>query len=620
VKDILTELEVYDTEFEVSKHEVLNARKQQKLQSSVPPTADPRKYSPSEEHLDSPVNLEDELRKVVAKIKELRVVQHEGKSFLAANLQSILDRLDSICDIKTDRNLPLSDYLQIGAHERAVCDVLKDVNDFQSGWDSSVNRLVELADLVASKLHIVGEKGKDDVAPKPVIGRYNGSRKHLVSKNTNAISKAQSKGLRKQTVSENKTPQVSQGKSEGHRKQPVSENKTPEISQGTSKGPRKQSVSETKTPEVSQGQSEGPRKQPVSKTKTPEISQGTSEGPRKQSVSENKILEVSEGQSEGSRKQSVSETKTPEISQGQSEGRRKQPVSETKTPEVSQGQSAGPRKQSVSENKTPAKSECQIKGPQKQAENEITAISQSQMKRPSTRNKSVFRDSGDGADAGKPKANSAPVAKLVEELHSLCQLVLLTCDNTIATQPTVSTSFIMCANDCAFHARQCLHLALTSFLCVVFSSQLLSAMANLIDSLTASNVNETEAKELISAVRQLTVTVPVLQSKFQHLYSDYLVKVTCPTTPENAETWVRYKDTGTDWRTKAICKHLDTAEKVLEEAKVKLNEALSDYDKEFSSSDSDFEQVDVTEGFLAIAKTITSIGDSVSSLTETMKV
>lgn len=498
VKTVRKELEACDTELAVYACRVLNARKKQTSQSCVRPHADPRKDSTSGEHLDSPVNLEDEARKVIAKIRELRDIQYEEKSCLEANVQSMLGTLDSICDIKTEEKLPLSDYLQISANERAVRGVLKEVTDFQGGWHSSVDRLIEFAELFERKLQIVGENAKDEVAPKEVTGRHKGSRKQLVSKNT--------------------------------------------------------------TTEVSQAQSEGPRKQPAPENETPEISKGQREGPRKQHVPENK---------------------TPEIFEGR------------------------------------------LEGPRKQSENETTAIPEGQIKRPYTRKKAVYRSSGDDADASNPKANSAPVAKLVEELHNLCELLQLICEHGIATQPTVSASFILCANAYGFHAKQCLHLAQTSFLFVAFSSQLLSAMVNLIDSFTASNAKEIEAKELISAVRQLTVTVPLLQSKFQHLYSDYLFRATCPATPELAALWARYKETGTDWRTNAICKHLDTAEEVLEEATVKLNEALSDYDiasSSSSSSDSDFEKVDLTEGFLAIARKMTSIGDTILSLANTKKV
>jgi len=307
------------------------------------------------------------------------------------------------------------------------------------------------------------------------------------------------------------------------------------------------------------------------------------------------------------------------MSEGESEGHRKQPVSENETPAMSEGESEGHRKQPVSESETPAVSECHNKSPRKQSENETTSLPQGCIKRLSTGQEPTFRASKNEADASKRKAISAPVAKWVEELQNLCELLQLTCENAIATQPNVSTSFLTCADAYAFHSRQCSHLAHTSFLNVTFSSQLLSAMTNLIDSFTACKVKETEARELLSAVRLLTATLPMLQSKFQNLFSDYMFRSTRLTTPESVAVWARYKTGGTEWRTDAICKHLDTAEEVSVEAAAKLIEALSDYDKASSPSDAEFKEVDVPGEFLVIANKITSVSQNVMLLTHAMK-
>jgi len=321
----------------------------------------------------------------------------------------------------------------------------------------------------------------------------------------------------------------------------------------------------------------------------------------------------------GSRKQHVSENKTYAVSQYQSEGHRKQSVCENETPAVSESESEGHRKQSVSDSETPAVSGCHTKSPRKQPENETTSAPQGCIKRLSTGQEPTFRASKNEAGASKRKGIPGPVAKWVEELQNLCELLRLTCENAIATQPNVSTSFVTCADAYAFHSRQCSHLAHTSFLNVTFSSQLLSAMTNLIDSFTACNVKETEARELLSAVRLLTATLPMLQAKFQNLFSDYMFRSTRLTTPESVAVWARYRAGGTEWRTKAICKQLDTAEEVSVEAAAKLIEALSDYDKSSSPSDADFEEVDVPGEFLVIANKITSISQNVMLLTHAMK-
>jgi len=300
-------------------------------------------------------------------------------------------------------------------------------------------------------------------------------------------------------------------------------------------------------------------------------------------------------------------------------GSRKQPLSENETSSVSEGEIEGHRKQPVSENETPAVSECHTKSPREQSENETTSVAQGCIKRLSTGQEPTFRASKNEAGASKRKSISAPVAKWVEELQNLCELLQLTCENAIATQPNVSTSFLTCADAYAFHSRQCSHLALTSFLNVTFSSQLLYAVTDLIDSFTACNVKETEARELLSAVRLLTATLPMLQSKFQNLFSDYMFRSTRLATPESVAVWARYKAGGTEWRTNAICKQLDTAEEVSVEAAAKLIEALSDYDKASSPSDADFEEVDVPEEFLVIANKITSISQNVMLLTHAMK-
>lgn len=479
---------------EVSAQEGLDAGKQQTPPSCVPTSAAPTKDSPSEEHLDSTANLKDEARKVITKIRELRQVQHEENPDLAANVLSMLNTLDALCDRKITQNVPLSDYLRIGAYSRSMRDVLKELGDSQSSCDSAIGDLVLLADRLESKLRIAEEKGKDEVLEKQVTCRHEGARKQHVSENkTSVISQCQSEGHRQQLVSENETPDLSEGESEGHRKQPVNENETPAVS------------------------------------------------------------------------------------------------------------------------------ECQTKSRRKQSENETTPVLQGCVKRLSTGQEPIFRASKNEADASKRKANSAPVAKWFEELQNLCELLQLICENAIATQPNVSTSFLTCADAYAFHSRQCSHLAHTSFLNVTFSSQLLSAMRNLIDSFTVCNDEETEARELLSAVRLLTATLPMLQSKFQNMFSDYMFRATRLATPESVAVWARYKAGGTEWRTNAICKQLDTAEEVSVEAAAKLIEALSDYNKASSSSDADFEEVDVPGVFLVIAKKITSISQNVMSLTHAVK-
>ena len=493
VKATLKDLATCQRQLEASAPEGLDAENRHTPPSCVPPTAASTKDSPSEGHLDSPANLKDEARKVITKIRELREVQYEENPDLAANVLSMLNTLDSLCGRKPVQNVPLSDYLQIGAYSRSMRDVLRELRDSQSSCDAAIGDLVLLADRLESKLRITEEKGKDEVLEKQVTCRH--------------------KGARKQRVSENKPSAVSQCQSEGHRKQPVSENETPAVSEG------------------------------------------------------------------------------------ESEGHRKQPVSE---------------------NETPAVSKCHTKSPRKQSENETTSVPQGCIKRLSTRKEPTLRTSKDDADTSKRKANSAPVAKWVEELQNLCELLQLTCENAIATQPNVSTSFLTCADAYAFHSRQCSHLAHTSFLNITFSSQLLSAMTNLIDSFTACNVKETEARELLSAVRLLTATLPMLQSKFQNMFSDYMFRSTRLTTPESVAVWARYKAGGTKWRTNSICKQLDTAEEVSVEAAAKLIEALSDYEKA-SSSDADFEEADVPGAFLVIANKITSISQNVMLLTHAMK-
>lgn len=473
MKATLKDLATCQRQPEVPAQEGLDAGKRQTPPSCVPPSAAPTKDSPSEGHLDSTANLKDEARKVITKIRELREVQYEENPDLAANVLSMLNTLDSLCDTKTAPNVPLSNYLQIGAYSRSVRDVLKDLGDSQSSCDSAIGDLVILADRLESKLRIAEERGKDEVLQKQVTRRH--------------------KGPRKQSSSENETTAVSQGQSEGHRKQLVSENETPAVSQGQTKSPRRQS------------------------------------------------------------------------------------------------------------------------------ENEATALPQGCIKRLSTGQEPTFRASKTDAGASTPKANSAPVAKWVEELQNLCELLQLICENAIATQPDVSTAFLTCADAYAFHSRQCSHLAHTSFLNVTFSSQLLSAMTNLIDSFTACKFKETEARELLSAVRLLTATLPMLQSKFQSMFSDYMFRATRLATSESVAVWARYKAGGTEWRTNAICKQLDTAEEVSVEAAAKLIEALSDYDKASSSSDADCEEVDVPGVFLVIAKKIISISENVMSLTHAMK-
>jgi hypothetical protein len=262
---------------------------------------------------------------------------------------------------------------------------------------------------------------------------------------------------------------------------------------------------------------------------------------------------------------------------------------------------------------------CHSKNPRNQVEKE-TSLPESQTKKLATQEKTTSRASEDDVEGSTRKTNSASFTQCVEELHYFCELLQILCENAIAAQSNVSISFMQFAGFFAFHSKQCFHLAQTFLLSVAFLSQILSAVTNLISDFTASNAEETEAKELILAVRQLIESLPLLQSKFQHLYSDYLYRATYPYTLADVAQWISYKQTGTEWFANVILKHLDTADEIMDEARQKLHQAASVYDIESPSSSTDLEEVDVTEGFLATAKKIKSIGENVVSLINGMKV
>jgi hypothetical protein len=127
--------------------ESLDAGKQQTLPICVPLSAAPTKDSPSEGRLDSIANFKDEARKVITKILELSFCV-ENRVLAAAMVQSMLNKLDSLRDREPEQKEPWSDYLQIGAFEQRIRDVLKEVRESESLLKSTIGNLAVIVERI----------------------------------------------------------------------------------------------------------------------------------------------------------------------------------------------------------------------------------------------------------------------------------------------------------------------------------------------------------------------------------------------------------------------------------------------------------------------------------------
>jgi hypothetical protein len=111
----------------------------------------------------------------------------------------------------------------------------------------------------------------------------------------------------------------------------------------------------------------------------------------------------------------------------------------------------------------------------------------------------------------------------VELVQSRKQLAAL-CSGLISKQPNIPATILKFAGKQSRRARSYLLLADVYFFIATFSSQLLSAMGNIMNGFSIVSSVQSEAKILIQAINAVTAATALLELNFKNVYAHYLLR------------------------------------------------------------------------------------------------
>lgn len=205
----------------------------------------------------------------------------------------------------------------------------------------------------------------------------------------------------------------------------------------------------------------------------------------------------------------------------------------------------------------------------------------------------------------------------VWKLQSMCCELQVMCERVSSVLPSTLEAFLLGGIISPNYARPYLHLAEVTSMLIGFSSKLRSAVGNIMNNISGSNVKE--IAHLVFAVKELITIFPPLETACRNLYSEYLHDRSpsdCHTDSDESKRWHTQARSKMD----TICHQMDVAYEQLEKAVRKMNIIC---DKEAASPEiplcqlraqTGSEQVDPKEILFITAKKILVIGKHISSL------
>lgn len=208
------------------------------------------------------------------------------------------------------------------------------------------------------------------------------------------------------------------------------------------------------------------------------------------------------------------------------------------------------------------------------------------------------------------------------KLQSMCHELQVMCEGVSSVLPSTLEAFLVGGIICPNYARPYLHLAEVTSTLIGFSSKLLSAVGNIMNNISGSNIKE--IAHLLFAVKELITIFPLLETACQNLYSEYLHERSpsdCHSDSEESKRWHIQARAKMD----TIFHQMDVAYEQLEKAIRKMNIIC---DNEAASSEiplcqlrpeTDSKQVDPKEILFITARKVLLIGKHISSLMEVRK-
>jgi hypothetical protein len=214
-----------------------------------------------------------------------------------------------------------------------------------------------------------------------------------------------------------------------------------------------------------------------------------------------------------------------------------------------------------------------------------------------------------------------------KELLDACKLLKLMCENFVSAQPNVSGTFLRLASKSTDFASLYMRLVDVYFVLSVFSSLLLSVIANIMSGFSLSYIMDMEPQYLVTTIRKLTHVYAQVEFEFQDVYTSCVNRVLSAKSRQHIGETKRHKVNGNEWLIKRVFSQLDVANEHLKMVSEKLGK-LCDPDVEpsqASSSDQpDFEtdprQPSVKERFRTVGQKLAFIEERLSLLTRVLKI
>jgi hypothetical protein len=201
-------------------------------------------------------------------------------------------------------------------------------------------------------------------------------------------------------------------------------------------------------------------------------------------------------------------------------------------------------------------------------QNEIPDLSERKSERVRFKNANTFNSSTGFrvAHNSVQRFVSRPSCICVEELSSLCRMLTFMCKNAMSLQPNTYRELVILAKTRPVHARQCYQLAQLIFFLSAFSSQMLSVLENVMQTLAVLNVTDFQPRELISAIRKVASAFPLLDMEVEYICCRQVRRAYSDVNPVQEIQPKQTEQTVSHWQLLAASKQLDIAGEHLEMA------------------------------------------------------
>jgi hypothetical protein len=175
---------------------------------------------------------------------------------------------------------------------------------------------------------------------------------------------------------------------------------------------------------------------------------------------------------------------------------------------------------------SPAKEEEENRGPSQSQSGSKNKLSKGRSGRSAPKKKITRKGRKGSQDVKTPIAPSILPSSVLFSLQLVkaCNELTALCDKLISEQRAIRATLLAVANKGSGSARSCFHLAEVYFYISTFSSQLLSAMRNIVGFFSVVCLVQIQSRMLISEINVITSITILLERNFKILYTQYILR------------------------------------------------------------------------------------------------